>query len=321
MIYLVLLTIAVVLFALFSWATFTTMMILKEGKPIRELKLAQMERLKRGEFTVFFSPEHKALAEEVAEALVQSWRIVREQVGLDLGHLGVAVVVSEAHEELGGVSLRRRLWGLWNPIFPLLIPANSQRLTQADNDTLIAIYWAMSHEAMEWQVAKKLYHDPESRWIGDGLAEYVGYVITSKFCPQIRNWMLALRRNNVQTLWNLGQNRYNLAKEFLIIKIKTKGFFVIKEKERAAETLARKLAVVPPDPGYGVALAFWLQIAQKHGEGVIKSFWQRVSQRGFPNAQGAARILSELTGEDIWTKLQNMDLQEVLQTLEAAAGP
>ena len=67
-------------------------------------------------------------------------------------------------------------------------------------------------------------------------------------------------------------------------------------------------------------MAFWLQIAQKHGEGVIKTFWQRLSQQGFPNAKEAAQILSELTGEDIWTKLQQMDLHEVLRTLEQASA-
>ncbi|GBC76333.1 hypothetical protein HRbin07_00532 [bacterium HR07] len=120
--------------------------------------------------------------------------------------------------------------------------------------------------------------------------------------------MLAVRRRNVQLgLVDQGHSHYDLTKEFLVIK---EG--VSKPAERPAGVTA--------DPGYGVALAFWLEIAQRHGEGVIKEFWQRLSRRGFPNAKEAARILSELTGEDIWAKLQNMDLHEVLQTLEQAAG-
>jgi len=96
--------------------------------------------------------------------------------------------------------------------------------------------------------------------------------------------------------------------------------FLVKRGEKKGETSEQKPTEGISDPGYAVSLAFWLRIAQQHGEGVIKEFWQRLSQRGFPNAQEAARILSELTGEDIWAKLQNMDLREVLQTLERAAG-
>jgi len=83
--------------------------------------------------------------------------------------------------------------------------------------------------------------------------------------------------------------------------------------------------------GYVVSLAFWLGIAQRHGEETIRKFWGRVSTSpkrwcialglicfGGVDAPKAARILSELTGEDIWAKLQKMDLHEVLRTLEQA---
>ena len=57
-----------------------------EGKPIlRELDLAQMEQLRRGPLTVYFSPGHQNLGQEVADVLEQAWRIVRERLDLDLG--------------------------------------------------------------------------------------------------------------------------------------------------------------------------------------------------------------------------------------------
>ncbi len=284
---------------------------LEEGKPIRELDLAQMKQLKRGQLTIYFFPEHQTLGQEVADVLEQAWRIVRERLDLDLGRFGVAVVVPKAAEEIGGVRLQRKIWALWDPIVPVLTSPNLQTLQQADKDTLIQIYWAMAHEAMELKVLKKLYHDPAARWIGDGLAEYMGYAITSELAPRVREEMLAGRRRNIQLgLLDHGYKSYDLTKEFLV-KI---------EKGKDTQTPEQKPAGVTADPGYGVALAFWLQIAQKHGEGVIKAFWQRLSQRGFHSAKEAAQILSELTGEEIWTKLQNMDLHEVLRTLEQAGS-
>ncbi len=284
---------------------------IKEGKPIREITLSQMERLKRGQFTIYFSPGHRSLGQEVADVLEQAWRIVKERLDLELGRLGVAIVVPQVGEEIGGIRLRRKIWALWNMIVPVLTSPGLQSLQQADRDTLMAVYWGIAHEAMELKIFKKLYHDPAARWIGDGLAEYVGYTITSELAPHVRDEMLAIRRRNIQLgLVDQGYTQYDLTKEFLV-KI---------EKGKDTQTPEQKPAGVTADPGYGVALAFWLQIAQKHGEGVIKAFWQRLSQRGFHSAKEAAQILSELTGEEIWTKLQNMDLHEVLRTLEQAGS-
>jgi len=168
-----------------------------EGKPIlRELDLAQMEQLRRGPLTVYFSLGHQNLGQEVADVLEQAWRIVRERLDLDLGRFRVAVVVPK--EEVGAISLRRRIWTLWYMIAPILTSPNLQSLHQADRETLIAVYWVMAHEAMELKIFRKLYHDRRNRWIGDGLAEYVGYTITSELAPHVRNEMLARRRRNVQ---------------------------------------------------------------------------------------------------------------------------
>jgi len=293
-------------FLLFGEITIT--MVKEEEKPIQEVNLASMEKLQHGKLAVYSFPEHRTLGEEVAQVLERSWRIVQERLDLDLGRFSIAVVVPKVDENLGGVRLKRRgIWALWDPIIPVLTSPGLQSLQQADRDTLIAVYWAMAHEAMELNVLKKLYHDPAARWIGDGLAEYVGYTITSELAPHVREEMLAIRRRNVQLgLVDQGYTQYDLTKEFLVIRGKS------------SDHQGQWPAGVTADPGYGVALAFWLQIAQKHGEGVIKTFWQRLSQRGFPSAKEAAQILSELTGEDIWAKLQKMDLHEVLRTLEQA---
>lgn len=299
---------AVIIFLLVS--SVTVEFRLKEGKPLQQIDIKQMERLKRGLFTIYFSFGHRSLAEEVLNVLEHAWRIVQERFAIDLGRFGVALVVPKEGEDLGGVVLTRKIWALWDQIWPVLTPPGLQSFHDADRDTLIFVYWGMVHEAMEMKIAKRLYYDRAARWIGDGLAEYMGYTITSELAPTVRDEMLSIRRRNIQLgLIDQGHSRYDLTKEFLV-----------KRGEKKGEASEQKPIEGISDPGYAVSLAFWLQIAQQHGEGVIKEFWQRLSQKGFPNAQEAARILSELTGEDIWTKLQNMDLNKVLQTLERAAG-
>lgn len=308
---LALIVILIVIALLLTSTTFTY--TLKEGKPIQELKLDQMKRLRRGLFTIYFPDEHQSLAEEVLGVLKRIWSIARERFTMDFGRFGVALVIPKEGEDLGGVILNRKIWALWDPIWPVLTPPGLQNLQEADKDTLILIYWGMAHEAMEMKAAKRLYHDPQARWVGDGLADYIGYIITSKLAPHVRDEMLARRQRRIQILLNQGRERYDLTQEFLVRFRVRKGKDTGLSKQESNGLIA--------DSGYSVALAFWLQIVQKHGEGVIKEFWQRLSQRGFPNAKEAARILSELTGEDIWAKLQKMDLHEVLQTLERAGAP
>jgi hypothetical protein len=101
---------------------------LEEGKPIREIDLAQMKQLKRGQLTIYFFPEHQTLGQEVADVLEQAWRIVRERLALDLGRFGVAIVVPKAGEEIGGVRLQRKIWALWDPIVPV---SNLARLAKS----------------------------------------------------------------------------------------------------------------------------------------------------------------------------------------------
>lgn len=209
------------------------------------------------------------------------------------------------------------------PPFPVKVLPTLKSLKNADLSTRDSIYSTLPHEALHRAVGVALergldkgwHSDPRTQGLEDGLAEYIGHIVTKELDPEVHRWHLERRRRTVQdVLQGREHPTYNLTQEFLgHIHIEVK---VGEEKNQEQEPSPKPLAEIA---GYGVSLAFWLQIAQKHGEGVIKAFWQRLSQRGFPNAHEAARILSELTGEDIWAKLQNMDLHEVLQTLEAAA--
>ncbi len=277
------------------------------GEPSQKIKISSMNRLERGSFIIYYD-DHRSLVEEVADVLEQIWQIPRERLGISLGSFRIAIIAPRDEEAtnwngaLIEMSLLETIFILigWQaPIFPLWFPYKVSSLQELGSMELFSIYWAIPHEAMENSVVKKIYHDRSNRWIGDGLSEYVSFIASGELAPKVRSSTLRSRRLEIQNLLEREGNRtsYNLVQEFL---------YGTELEDRV------ELA------GYGVSLAFWLQIAQKHGEGVIKTFWQRLSQRGFPSAQEAAQILSELTGEDIWSKLQKMDLHEALRTLEQA---
>jgi hypothetical protein len=201
-------------------------------------------------------------------------------------------------------------------IWPLFISRNWKSLQESDLDFQIDLYGTMVHEGIEGTVALFFYHDRRSRWIGDGLASYASYIVTREYAPQvIKENFNIYPKQKVAKLLERGQVTYNLIRDFPVMSLEASG-------GKDPEVLRA---------GYVISLAFWLGIAQRHGEETIRKFWGQVSTSskmwcialglicfGGVDAPKAARILSELTGEDIWAKLQKMDLHEVLRTLEQA---
>ncbi len=301
----------------FTGTTVTNAVIWDGSKPLKEVDLTGMQRLRQGAITVYFHPEQQALAEEVIRAFDHGWQLVQRRLGMDLGPFKVALVMGK-EEEIGGVYIRFQ-GGLLrppSPTLPLMVPPGARSLQDADLRTQASVYWSLPHEAVHEMIARKaraLQFDRQARGLEDGLAEYVGYMIAKELASAACQLVLEKRQEQVEALLQQRRDRptYDLTQEFL-------GHV---EFLSTSKLLAPEGFKVEEVAGYGVSLAFWLQLAQKHGEGVIKAFWEWVSNLRRPSAKEAARILSELTGDDIWKKLQQMDLHEVLQTLERAAMP
>ncbi len=270
-----------------------TTVIVREGST-QEINLSDLRSQQEDLFTVYFVPGYEGLAAEIVHSLRDIWTAILQRLGLYLGPFAIAIIPPLA-EGQGGVQID-------GAVFPLLLTQSGSSLQETG--ALRDFYHFVPHEATEQVVAFKLYHDRAARWVGDGLAEYAAYI--SSPTDVLRSRLLEIRYKDVlRFMQKRDWKSYDLTKYFLV---------------RGAHKGPMELEEITSYTGYAISLAFWLQIVQKHGEGTIKKFWERVSQISHPTAKDAARILSELTGEDIWSKLQNMDLQEVLQTLEAAAG-
>lgn len=270
-----------------------------DTKPLHKIDPHRLTVLQREPFTVYYLPEHQALVKTVVQALDQVWQSAKKRLHLDLGNY--SVVVFPNPKGIGGVFIE----GWDKPPAPWLLVVSStwrewKSLQAADLSTREGIYWTTPHEALH------LLTRFEGRWLEEGLAGYVGYVVTQELDLDLHKRRVESLQEVVRAL--LPQmTTYDLTRPPPLE-------FIVKGDKRLKKFSPEEIA------GYGVSLAFWIQIAQEHGEHVIIDFLKRVRQLKRPNEQELARILSELTGEDIWTKLQNMDLHEVLRTLERAAG-
>ncbi|MEM2593040.1 MAG: hypothetical protein QXI60_10685 [Thermofilaceae archaeon] len=264
-----------------------------ETKKLYKIEPVGLETLHQEPFTIYFPSQYQVQAEEVAQALAQIWQVVRHRLGLDLGAFSVVLVL--LREDMGGVFIES-----WpdKPV-PLFLVSSMKwtRMSEAPQPTRLTVYAVFPHEAAHFALMW------EGHWLEEGIAEYIGFRVVQELAPDLCATCREGRQKYIREI--LSQSTYDLTRE-------PPQEFVVHDGVRL------KVSSPEEGAGYGVSLAFWLQVAQNHGEEVIRQFLEQTRRLSQPTEHELARILSELTGEDIWSKLQQMNLQEALQTLEQA---
>jgi len=262
-----------------------------ETKRLYQIEPVGLETLHQDPFTVYFPSPYQIQAEEVAQALAQSWQFVQRRLGLDLGEFSVVLVLLQ--EDMGGVFIES--WPRRPVPQPLVSSMKWARLSEAPLPTRLTVYAVFPHEAvhptLQW----------EGRWLEEGIAEYISFIIVQGLAPDLCTSYRDGRQSGVREI--LPQETYDLTR-------KLPQEFVIKDHVRIKTSSPEEAA------GYGVSLAFWLQIAHTHGEALIRQFLEQARHLSHPSEHELVRILSKLGGEDMPNKLQGMNLQRALQTLE-----
>jgi len=190
---------------------------------------------------VHYAAPFEGLAKDVAQALDQALALLKGRLGIDAA-IEVALFPRPPEWEEGGsvrVVVEEAVW----------LEESWGRLADVDLGFLLFLYNSMPHEAVEDEVSRYLYHDRRARWVGDGLAEYAGYLVSRRWAPPVAKARLENLRERVADL--LGQGKADdLIQEFRV---------------RAGD---RPRPSTPVEAaGYGVSLALWLDLAQRHGEG------------------------------------------------------
>ncbi|MCS7197405.1 MAG: hypothetical protein NZ930_01755 [Candidatus Bipolaricaulota bacterium] len=264
-----------------------------DSKKLYKIEPNGLETLYQGPFTVYFPSPYQPQAEEVAHALAQILQVAQRRLSLDLGAFSVVLVL--LREDMGGVFIES--WPT-KPVPQFLVSSMKwTKLSEAPRPTRLMVYAVFPHEAAHLVLMW------EGHWLEEGIAEYIGFIVVQELAPDLCQTYREGRQKDVREI--LPRGTYDLTREPL-------QEFVVHEGIRLKTTSPEEGA------GYGVSLAFWLQIAREHGETIIRQFVEQAKSLSQPTERELARILSNLTGEDIWGKLQRMNLQEVLQILEQA---
>lgn len=277
--------------------------------PTITISRAELERMSKtqAERAWVYYPDAamQPVAEQIAEALSRAYALIPERLGLEPKPMGLVLI---GGEEPGMVKVEYSS----DVSFPLWLPAEviAGGLEQATEETLGEIYWTMPHEVTEGAISPRLYHDCATRWVGDGLADYAGYVVSGQFSPAAQQRRLEGRLRSIEKLLKQGKQNYNLAEEFQALRQGQVLFGVFGIRWGCRQSPFEIMVA-----GYAVSLSIWLNFVDKHGEEIIKQFWQELQQIPRPTNQNVIKILSKLTGEDVGTMITNVDLNRAAEVL------
>lgn len=293
---------------------------------VEKLSLAGMAKLTLGDTWVYHLPKDvsKTFAQQVLQALARSRRIVTETLGIYLVPTGAALL-------RGQEPPNKVFWLEASSTFVVWVPEEELQasLEQASDQTLKQIYWTVTHEATEGAIARLLYrHDPETRWIGDGLAEYAGYLASKTFAPPAQRLRMEALAKRIERLLDKGIQDYDLIGHFRAIRVEKKlgflegiGLMLGFNREALVRMAVEDVRLQAKEPvitaGYAVALAFWLWLAREHGVETIKRFLQELQKMKEPTNDSLFETLSQLTGQDLKPKVTRVDLTQALQILQA----
>ncbi|MCS7198593.1 MAG: hypothetical protein NZ930_08005, partial [Candidatus Bipolaricaulota bacterium] len=157
-------------------------------------------------------------------------------------------------------------------------------------------------------------NDCGTRWVGDGLAEYAGYIVSGEFSPAVQQAWLKRRLRSIERLLEQGKTSYNLPQEFQAFRRVQILFIRLGCQESPLPVMVA---------GYGVSFAVWLDLVDRHGEEVLRKFWLELQKIQKPRNQDVFKLLKALTGEDVEALITRVELPwaaEVLRRYLAAGG-
>lgn len=293
---------------------------------VERLSVAEMAKLTLQGTWVYYSPKDvpKTFAQQVLQALARSRQIVTGMMGIHLVPTGVVLLKGQEPQN-------KMLWLDVGSTFAVWVPEVEMQagLEQASAQSLQQIYWVIIHEATESTIARLLYpYDQGTRWVGDGLAEYAGYLVSKSFAQPAQRVRMEALTKRIERLSDKGMQDYDLIGHFQVIETQQKlgflegiGLMLGFNREALVRMVVEKVRLQAQDPviiaGYAVALAFWLWLAQEHGAETINTFLQELQKMKAPTNEVLFEILSRLTGQDLRQKVTHMDLAQALQILQA----
>jgi len=213
-----------------------------------------MLELKDDGIKVLYTNEYETKGREMMAAIKQEKQIICDLTGMQLNLLKVIITTNNYRWCLGG-------WAV--------SPASRAEFDRDKFETL-------PHEWVENSLSDYygVYTDPRTRWIGDGLANYIAFEISKRLFPEMTRF---------------SRVEYKDSGEVYDLRTWSQGEI---EKFAGGGSVGYK--------GYDLAPFFWAKVVEKSGDSlIIAKFLEEFRQAEDKSQKNAIAILEYLSGLDI----------------------
>jgi hypothetical protein len=279
------------------------------GEGIKQVKvnLKDKKLIEEGNNRVYYLSESEPLAQSTLKVLVEQEKMLNDYLGLDGGKFGVVIIHKEPKTRYMVEPPRK-----WT-VFPVGLENVKEPCHASEFWTF---YHGMTHERTEGSVTRELMKkedlycfNKETRWIGDGLAELLGFRFSAKYSPtaavnlsELESWHKTIKES--QDKWHF--HRHNL-KDF---KALCGRFKEVKKRF----SLMRDYTTIM-SARYGMSFYYWASMEEELGQQTVREIVDKLKELQDPNSGNIEKVIRDAAGQNYVERIENLSAEEALEFL------
>jgi hypothetical protein len=275
------------------------------GENIRQVKvnLRDKKYIEENSNRVYYQSQSESLAQYSLGILIQQRKMLTDRLGLDSDKFGVVIIQKEPRTRY--VVEPPSGW----TIFP--VELNDVRVLSHAGE-FQDLYSTMMHERTEGAITRALMrkkglypYNRETRWIGDGLAELLGFRFSDKHSPiaalqDLQNKLKVIE--DCRNIWHI--SKYNL-KDFKAISGS------IKEAKKGISMLRNYPAI--SSARYGMSLYYWASIEQELGAQAVKEIVSKLEELQEPTNENIEKVIGDVADQKYVERIEDLSADEALE--------
>lgn len=272
---------------------------------IEVVNIRKMQMIEKQGNRVYYLSDACDLAPEVLAVISSQQQFLQDYTGLSGGRFGVAIYPLKPDPRMYLISPQPRNWDVWT-----LELVNTSRLSHAwEFDDL---YHTFMHERTEQAVVhgilqgnRNLYSNPQTRWIGDGLAELIAYRFCCKHSKIAALYWLGGRLDVVRDLaktWNV--ETLNL-RHFLAMH---GSLSYVKEQMSLLKFYGKQVGAY-----YGMSFYYWYSLEEDQGADSIKEFVTGLQSLKKASNENIDDLIRRIGGPAYVNRIEHIRLEDAIK--------
>jgi hypothetical protein len=295
--------------------------------PLKEIAVRDMRRRTKGKSDVHYPAAMKKQADDVLAVMADQETMIQELTGLAPTPFGI-ILYGPASSLTEYRPLVKEGWAHPHWAVPVIQNKTREKNITVSGDAMYLI----AHERTELLIRESMQNRSRSdnqfiRWIADGLAEWVSDRVSCRQFPAQHLERLLSSRELLETL---SVESFNLPawRDARLGALSDSQDEIRAEMDKVHKKAAGDIYTDFANPVcYVVALCFWLDVADRHGDAVIESFVSRLHTLSDPGNQQICGLLGKVLGETVNENALNYSilrakrvLDKRIRTLQEATG-